>query len=799
MAAELNPAPDPLNDRVLRVFVSSTFRDMKQERDLLAKETFPALRSECARRGVIWSEIDLRWGVSTEDEAEGRAMEVCLEEIRRCNCFIGILGERYGFVPSRERRDPGEGGPRFPPGKSITEREIEVGALDNAEMSGRCFFYLRDPAFLRRLPPGAERSDFESSEAADRANLIRLKSRVGALDPKPRPYEDPEELDEAIRKDFRDLIDRLFPEDDPPDPLEVARRRHAAYSAVRAHGYRPFGDACARLHAHAAGDGPPLFVTGEAGIGKSALLASWCREYRNRNPEAFVFEHFVGAEPGSADVNGMLRRCLRELNREFGLGSDLPDDPHRLRLSFANALHRAASGKPLVLVFDGLDRLEDRHGALDLVWVPRQLPDKVRMVLSAQPGRPLEAARARRWDDLTVPPMEGPETRGLLMEAYLSRYGKQKGLPPDLSQEILGARPAGNPLYLGTLLEELRLLGDRETLGTTCREYLKAGSPSDLLEKILVRWETDYARGRPGLVRDAMSYLLAARRGMTERELLDLLGTREKALPASVWSPLHLASESLLLNRNGVITFSHDLIRTAVERRWGRERRPARRVRGRLVGYFAKRLEDPRSVEELPWIFSQEARWRALAWYLADVPRMSRVWSASPVEVKEYWRDLREHRHDLRATYRGSLEVPRDGSDLLPYWHLSMLLRDTGEYEPALRLLESLASAHGAKGDERELARALGRQAVIRAERGDTAEADRLYSREQEICSRLADRDGLQRNSGNWANLRLAQGRLREAIDLHLKGLRAGRGSPIAPPSPAASATLPSATSGWGC
>jgi len=48
--------------RVVRVFISSTFRDMQAERDRLVKFIFPQLRKLCESRAVIWGEVDLRWG-----------------------------------------------------------------------------------------------------------------------------------------------------------------------------------------------------------------------------------------------------------------------------------------------------------------------------------------------------------------------------------------------------------------------------------------------------------------------------------------------------------------------------------------------------------------------------------------------------------------------------------------------------------------------------------------------------------------------------------------------------------------
>ncbi len=37
------------SDRVIRVFISSTFRDMQEERDVLVKKVFPQLRSSASR------------------------------------------------------------------------------------------------------------------------------------------------------------------------------------------------------------------------------------------------------------------------------------------------------------------------------------------------------------------------------------------------------------------------------------------------------------------------------------------------------------------------------------------------------------------------------------------------------------------------------------------------------------------------------------------------------------------------------------------------------------------------------
>lgn len=50
-----------LKIRTVRVFISSTFLDMQEERSLLMKSVFPELRKICSQRGVDFIPIDFRW------------------------------------------------------------------------------------------------------------------------------------------------------------------------------------------------------------------------------------------------------------------------------------------------------------------------------------------------------------------------------------------------------------------------------------------------------------------------------------------------------------------------------------------------------------------------------------------------------------------------------------------------------------------------------------------------------------------------------------------------------------------
>ena len=91
----------------IRVFISSTFRDMHAERDYLSRLVFPELRSRCQKRGAEFIGLDLSWGVTEEEAQREGALKICLDEIERCRpFFVCLLGSRYGWVPPLEEVPP---------------------------------------------------------------------------------------------------------------------------------------------------------------------------------------------------------------------------------------------------------------------------------------------------------------------------------------------------------------------------------------------------------------------------------------------------------------------------------------------------------------------------------------------------------------------------------------------------------------------------------------------------------------------------------------------------------------------
>jgi tetratricopeptide (TPR) repeat protein len=752
--------------REIRVFISSTFRDMQEEREELVKQVFPQLRRLCESRGVTWGEVDLRWGVPDEAKAEGKVLPLCLQEIEHCRpYFIGLLGERYGWVPEDFSEDLLQTQPWLEEhrNQSVTALEILHGVLLDQEMENHAFFYFRDPAYA------AAHSGFTEENPVLHERLDKLKDDIRKSGfPVKEPFATPKQLGEWVLRNLTAIIEELYPEKEPPNALDRAALDHEAYSASRRTVYIGRDEYIKRLDAHAAGDGPPLVIVGESGGGKSALVANWTHNWSEQHPETPVLVHFIGAAPDSANWMAMLRRLLGEFQRIFGIQIEIPDQPDALRMAFANALHMVSARGRLVLALDALNQIEDRDGAPDLVWLPPVIPANVRMVVSTLPGRPWEELKKRGWPVLTVEPLTEAE-REELIASYLKRYSK--ALSPGPAHRIAAASQTGNGLYLSTLLNELRQFGSYEELDQRIDWYLQAANPVELYGKVIERWEQDYGKPDPAcenVVHESLVRLWAARRGLSETELLESLGTQGSPLPRAFWSPLYLAAGDALVNRGGLLTFAHDFLREAVRNAYLLTESHQQGTHRTLATYFEAQLQGPRQLDELPWQWQQACEWQKLADLLAISTFFDALWVKDQFEVMAYWAQI-EARSSLRMeqVYAPVIQEPTHFPSHA--FRIAVLLDSMGKPQAAQRMNAQLEDDLREQGDNAHLRGVLGNQASILRVRGDLDNAMALFIEEERLCYELEDWDGLQESLTSRANTLADSGDLDGAMALYKK------------------------------
>jgi tetratricopeptide (TPR) repeat protein len=754
----LNPSESSYSkSRQVRVFISSTFQDMFAEREELVKFAFPELRRRCRERQVEFVDVDLRWGITDEQKADGLILPICLAEIDRCRpYFIGLLGERYGWVPQAIDEQLTEVYPWLKEHrqKSVTEIEILHGVLCNPAMRGHPYFYFRDPEVSKKVESElASQAGYLPELDISRSKLHQLKNKIRASGhPMRENFPDPKALGQMVIEDIWAILDKNFPPEEQPSALERTRQDHQAFAAVRTRLYIPSEENFRRLDEHVAGDGPPLVLLGESGSGKSALIANWAERYRREHPEDFMVQHFIGSSPESTDYIGLLHRVMEEIKervepREKAAldttlirkalqpeeSQEIPTDPKKLVEVFPFWLAEAAAKGRFTLIIDALNQLEDHDNALHLKWLPEYFPPNLRVILSTLPGSSQQELEKRSWPTLKIASFGQVERRQLVTE-YLSQFTKT--LPSDLVDRIVTADQSANPLYLRALLEELRIYGDHVKLRAHMEDYLTAKTVDDLYEKILERYEKDYDRDRAGLVKEAMSLIWASRRGLNESELLDLLGSDKSPLPAAYWSPLYLAAEESLVNRSGLITFFHDFLRKAVEDRYLSDCEQKRLCHLRIADYFEKRGLDDRRVDELPWQLAEATEWKHLKECLTDLGMFqSLMTEAKRYELTGYWLKL-EGRFDMTQAYNAALEryeksKPKDQYLSFFFGQIGLFLDLNAKYDEAEPLYRrALAIDEKVLGSGHpDLANSLSSLAGLYYQKGDYGEAEPLYRR----------------------------------------------------------------------
>ena len=303
---------DPQQLPTLRVFCP--LLDFMQEWDLLVKEIFPELRRKARARGVDVVDVDLRWGITQEESEQGKVIPICLGEIDRCRpYFIGMLGDRYGWIPPSDQYSA-EVIERQPWLKqhlgvvSVTELEILHGVLNDPDMAGRAFFYFRDSAWSQaQTVPG-----FVCDTAEEEEKLSSLKERIRASGfPVAEPLADPQAIADQIGADLWQLIVQQYPEQDEHDGLAREERKHSSYRNSRQGVYIGGESYIDTLDTWIDDGQQSILITGDSGSGKSALIANWMAVHQRAHPDDVVYAHHLGCSNDASAIQPLLERLLK--------------------------------------------------------------------------------------------------------------------------------------------------------------------------------------------------------------------------------------------------------------------------------------------------------------------------------------------------------------------------------------------------------------------------------------------------------------------------------------------------------
>src|SRR5258707_3224227 len=318
------------------------------------------------------------------------------------------------------------------------------------------------------------------------------------------------------------------------------------------------------------------------------------------------------------------------------------------------------------------------------------------------------------------------------------------------------------------------------------------------------------------MVGESLSRLWAARRGFSETELLESLGTLGSPLPRAQWSPLYLAAGDALVNKGGLLTFAHNFLREAVREAYLPTAEHRRNAHLSLADYFEKRELTTRKVEEHPWQLAESSQWRRLYDLMSDPNFFQKAWETNRFDVENYWARIEQfsslrmldaypaltdqrvgwsgtfaayslysdagHEKEAQTLFRLAFDHlhnssdPKQGLRVLPPGLEADFLVAQGKLDEAMLLYQEQERICRGFGNDMTLQIVLGGQVGILLSKQEYDESLRLSKEQERVCRTLIGKSeqdlscqgkiGLQRSLGHQAFIWEIRGELEIALRL---------------------------------
>jgi WD40 repeat protein len=420
-----------------------------------------------------------------------------------------------------------------------------------------------------------ESGEIKGSELvkANEYNKAFTHGRLGGFEADTRP------LSELIIKQLKEAISKRFPEHMAPDeltPLQKELDQQAQFQRLAGDGFiERTGDFDA-LYEYINGDEKrPFALTAFAGMGKTSLLAHFIDTYSTENGESLHFR-FIGGSDGSVSTERLIRSLLDELKEAGKIESEIPANAIDMMNKLPDFLAEAGKIGKTVIIIDALNQLES--GMEDLYWIPSDLPENVKLIVSFKRGEINADEYYKLHEDSgdmilhTVKPFDSEDDRKALVVAYLETYFKELDEPR--IQSLINSEGADNPLFLKAALSELRVFGVHNDLTEVIKNRF-GKTPVTAFNAILARMESDaaYTRLTPAVMLPHLfGFIAHSRYGLSVDELAEI-SVREKLTDnkSDAFDAIYLIIRQLrpfLARRDGRVDFFYESFKIAATERY---------------------------------------------------------------------------------------------------------------------------------------------------------------------------------------------------------------------------------------
>lgn len=463
------------------IFVSSTFQDMQQERDVLQNSVLPRIKELAKQYGRSIDLCDLRWGVNTlgmsEAESSAKVLQVCFDEIDKARpFFIAILGDVYGWIPNNEVVGKSTIDRNIAIddllGKSVTEMEICYGALKSTSSSD-IRFYFREIENKRKglfLNPDIPKC-YTKGTADDKNRMRTLKEKIEAKFSKQVRKYSVSWNKETSRFDGMDAFAELLYQDIKemiiqrwgaiPELSEYERQQYQYQYAIDR------DDLCinqsqyilsSRMNQNNVQLNEPtmhkqnyvLISPDEHGL--DALFSSLCRKYRSNGAKIIPYECTQSVL--SSSTENMFRYFVTILKKQEDKNTDITGEEYAPRKKFSTILEKLDENLdyPLILAIRNIHYLDSDN---ILEWLPIKKYHNIHFLIScdkafSSPLQYKEISAEFYFQENHI------FSRNHLIGAYMARYHKE--LDKQVYDALLEKTKEKDNQYLELLMQRLLVL-----------------------------------------------------------------------------------------------------------------------------------------------------------------------------------------------------------------------------------------------------------------------------------------------------------------------------------------------------
>ena len=613
----------------IKVFISSTFRDLNVERDYLVRKVFPEIRSNLD--GISVSEVDLRWGITEEESHNKQVVDLCLQYLHESKpFFIGILGERYGTVisPNEVELSPlvEEVYPHvwddLRKGLSITEIEILNGVLrapSNKKLNAIFFIMETDCPYA-----GESEEKFQK--------LQSLKKRI--IEQKEYPYFFYKELKDLDRvRDF--VLNSLekFLTKNTINTESIFNENHLyleRYRELPPDSYATLDNLMPVLECA----NPIAILEGIEGSGKSSLVAQLGHNYKGSNRQfihmygnvaditstnSLFVDYFLTAakkllqeqfdrEANQSNVKGWFKRTFQKVNLDVNeeLVWEIKRHKWCVVLDNVNSL-RLQTISPMLYILPAI---------INGFAVIKQYYDATidfRILVVQSPGSPYSLSDEK--DEKVSMPLGYSVNPQKFIDSYLSAYSKHLNAAQMqiLKQSLLVTHPRS--LYL--VCEYMREFVSHEQLASFMNHISTFQNTSDAY-----RLFTDHLRSTldETTLRRMAGILSLFSYGLNLRHLQELSGLNNLDFHRAWCSLKKLVTEEI----TGALHWTNDTIARFVDKEFNLTDKAFRSALAKdCARYFFKQLDNLYTPEKLIAII-RKAWWLWKSDLIVSIPEQGR-------------------------------------------------------------------------------------------------------------------------------------------------------------------------------